>query len=159
MQAAMTPSSVQVFSPSQVSFVVECENLISSSLPFFSSWSFPSLTPSSVFLGTGGSAVAGTGGGGGAAAGTGGGGGAVALTGTGTGTGGGVVAVTGRGVLVVLLFSFWFTSLLFSTLGEDCGCGGGTDETLASILLSLVEDGVSSFFFSSPTVLFGSGES
>lgn len=155
MQADMTPSSVQVFSPSQVSFVVECENLISSSLPFFSSWSFPSLTPSSVFLGTGGSAVAGTGTGG-AAAGTGGGGGVVAGTGTGTG-GGGVVAVTGRGVLVVLLFSFWFTSLLFSTLAEDCG--GGTDETLASILLSLVEDGVSSFFFSSPTVLFGSEES
>lgn len=122
MQATMSPSSLHVCSPSQVSLVVECASLIPSFLPFSSTWPFPSS-----FLGKGGGAVAGTGGGG-------------AVTRTG---GGGAVAGTGGGVLVILLFvSFWFSPLLFSTLGKGCGVGTG------GILTS--------FFFSSPAVLFGS---
>jgi len=121
MQATMSPSSLHVFSPPQVSLVVECASLIPSFLPFSSTLPF-----SSFFLGKGGGAVAGTGGGG-------------AVAGTG---GGGTVAETGGGVLVVLPLASFFSPLLFSTLGKGCGVGTG------GILTS--------FFFSPPTVLFGS---
>jgi hypothetical protein len=86
MQATKSRSSLQEFSPTQLSLVVECASLIPSLLPF----------TSSAFLGTGGGAFAGTGGGGAVA--VTGGGGEVAGTG-----GGGAVAGTGGGVLVVFL--------------------------------------------------------